>query len=251
MVSPFSNHTPISPSKLAENRQKLARLPNASAPKTVIFCHEDHFLKKMLSHMPHRQCDGCFSKLYFLSDHPGIAIGNFGMGAPVIAPKMEELIVWGVDQFISMGTAGSLQTKAKIGDIIVCEKAVRGESTSQHYLPPSQYIHAPRRMTNKLQSQLKKANIPFLIGSTWTTDRFYEQTNAEIVHYQKEGVLTVESETAALFAVAHFYQVDLSAIFTISDSHSDLLWQPHFEHEATERNLHTLLKVALAASKED
>lgn len=255
MVSPFGKNEEqpsfLSPSKLLEHRQKLARLPTSTVPKTVIFCYQTHFLEKMLDHMPNKQCDGCFSKLYFLSDYPGVAIGNFGIGADVIAPKMEELIAWGVQQFISMGAAGSLQAKAKIGDIIICEKAVRGESTSERYLPPSKYIHAPRRMTNKLQLQLKKANIPFLIGSTWTTDRFYQQTSEEIVHYQKEGVLTVESETAALFAVAHFYQVDLSAVFTISDSHLDLLWQPHMEDEATERKLHILLKVALAASKED
>ncbi|SRR5581483_1727857 len=236
------------PSKSLKQRMELARLPTCKAPKTTIFCYQSKFLKKILELMPHQQCDGCFSKLYFLKNYPGIAIANFGTGAPVVAPKMEELIAWGVQEFISMSAAGSLQKKAKIGDIVVCEKAIRGESTSQNYLPPTKYIHAPRRMTNKLQAQLKKANIPFLIGSTWTTDTFYQRTNDEIVHYQKEGVLTVESETAALFAVAHFYQVDLSAIFTVSDSHSDLVWQPHTEDESTENSLRTILGIALAAS---
>ncbi len=252
MATPFHDHPSIlSPSKSLEQKRRLARLPTTSAPKTVIFCNQNHFLKKTLDLMSYRQCDGCFSKLYYLTEYPEVAIANFGLGASVIALKMEELIAWGVEQFISMGTAGSLQTKAKIGSLVVCEKAIRGESTSQHYLPATKYIHAPRRMTNKLQLQLKKENIPFLIGSTWTIDRFQEQAAEEIALYQKEGVLTVESETAALFAVAHFYQVDLSAFFTISDAYSDLIWQSNLEEENIEKGLRTLLKIALAASKEE
>ena len=248
MLPPFGDQSEH-PSKLLKQRIQLARLPTCSAPKTTIFCYQNKFLKKILETMPHQQCDGCFSKLYFLKDYPGVAIANFGTGAPVVASKMEELIAWGVQEFISMGTAGSLQQKAKAGDIIVCEKAIRGETTSQNYLPPTKYIHAPRRMTNKLQLQLKKANIPFLIGSTWTTDPFYQQTPDEVTHYQKEGVLTIESETAALFAVAHFYQVDLSAIFTIGEF--DLAPQSDAENEITEKGLGTILTVALAASLAD
>lgn len=227
------------------------RLPKSTAPKTVIFCYQNRFFKEILEEMPHQQCDGCFSKLFFLNDYPGVGIGDFGVGAPASALKMEELITWGVQQFISIGTAGSLQTKAGIGDIVVCEKAIRDETTSHHYLPPTKYIHAPRRMTNKLQLQLKKADVPFLIGSTWTTDSFYRQTAEEVSLYQREGVITVEMEAAALFAVAHFYQVDLGAMFTISDAHSDLVWQPRQEDERTAKGLRTLLKIALAASKDD
>ncbi len=55
-------------------------------------------------------------------------------------------------------------------------------------------------------------------------------------------------EAAAMFAVAHVYQVDLGAMFTISDSHADLTWQPHLEDERPRQGLRALLKVALDAS---
>lgn len=238
----------ITPTKVLDHRRQFGRLPSTPPPKTVIFCYQGRFLKQILEEMAHRQCDGCFSKLYYLTDYPSVAIGDFGIGSPVIAAKMEELITWGVEQFISIGTAGSLQTKVGIGDIVICEKAIRDEGTSHHYLPPTKYIHAPRRMTNKLLNLLKKGSIPHHIGSTWTTDSFYRQTAEEVQHYQKEGVLTVEMEAAAMFAVAHFYQVDLGAMFTISDSHADLTWQPHLEDERPRQGLRALLKVALDAS---
>ncbi len=240
----------ITPSKVLEHRRQFGRLPSTPPPKTVLFIFQGRFMKQLLEEMPHQQCDGCFSKLYYLKDYPTIAIGDFGVGSPNIATKMEELISWGVQQFIGIGTAGSLQTKVGIGDIVVCEKAIRDEGTSHHYLPPTKYIHAPRRMTNKLHNLLKKENFPCHIGCSWTTDSFYRQTAEEVQHYQKEGVLTVEMEAAAMFAVAHFYQVDLGAMFTISDSHADLIWQPHFEDERPKQGLRALFKVAIEAAKD-
>jgi uridine phosphorylase len=240
----------ITAGKMLDHRRQHGRFPSMQPPKTVIICFQSRFLNKTLNEMPHKQCDGCFSNLYFLTDHPSVAIGTFGIGAPAAAAKMEELIAWGVQQFISIGTAGSLQAKAGIGALILCEKAVRDEGTSYHYLPPTKYIHAPRRMTNKLQSRMKKENIAHFIGSSWTTDSFYRQTAEEVQYFQKEGVLTVEMEAAALFAVAHFYQVDLGSMFTISDSHADLVWQPHREDDRTAKGLDTLLKIALEAAKE-
>jgi uridine phosphorylase len=239
----------ITPSKVLEHRRQYGRLPASPAPKTVIFCYQGHFLNQALEKMPHKQCDGCFSKLFYLTEHPGVAIGDFGIGAPLVAAKMEEFIAWGVQQFISIGTAGSLQSKVGVGDLIICEKAIRDEGTSHHYLPPAKYIHAPRRMTNKLQNLLKKAILPYHMGSSWTTDSFYRQTAEEVQLFQKEGVLTVEMEAAALFAVAHFHQVDLGAMFVISDTHVNLVWQPHLEDDCLRQGLNSLLKIALEASQ--
>ena len=238
----------ITPDKMLDYRREHGLFPSSPPPKTVIFCYRGRFLKEVLSKMAHRQCDGCFSKLYFLPDFPSVAIGDFGIGAPAVAAKMEEFIAWGVEQFITIGQAGSLQKNLEIGNLVVCEKAIRDEGTSYHYLPPTKYIHAPRRMTNKLINLLKKADLPHFIGSTWTTDSLYRQTGEEVKHFQQEGVLTVEMEAAALFAIAHFYQVDLGVMFTITDVHSGQDWNPQFEDERTNDSLHTLLSIALEAS---
>ena len=238
----------ITPAKVLEHRRQYGRVPTSPPPKTVIFCYQGRFLTQALEKMPHRQCEGCFSKLFYLTDYPDVAIGDFGIGGPLVAFKMEELIAWGVQQFISLGTAGSLQSRVRIGDLVICEKAIRDEGTSHHYLPPAKYIHAPRRMTNKLQSLLKKSSLPHHVGSTWTTDSFYRQTAEEVQLFQKEGVLTVEMEAAALFAVAHFHQIDLGAMFVISDTHADLVWQPHLEDDRPRQGLSSLLPIALEAA---
>ncbi len=240
----------ITPAKVLEHRREHGRLPSTPAPKTIIFCYQGRFLNQALEKMAHEQCSGCFSKLFYLTDYPGVGIGDFGIGGPLVASKMEEFIAWGVQQFISIGTAGSLHSKAIPGDLVVCEKAIRDEGTSYHYLPPSKYIHAPRRMTNKLQNLLKNGNLPYHMGSTWTTDSFYRQTAEEVQHFQKEGVLTVEMEAAALFAVAHYHQIDLGAMFVISGTHTGLNWHPHLEDQRPREGLNSLLKIALEASQD-
>ena len=66
-------------------------------------------------------------------------------------------------------------------------------------------------------------------------------------HYQAEGVLTVEMEAAALFAVAAYRGVEMGALLTISDSLADQTWDPQFRSVTTREGLETLYRVALEA----
>lgn len=156
-------------------------------------------------------------------------IGNFGIGAPVAAVVMEEFIARGVKRFISFGYCGTLQKNLKIGDYILIEKAIRDEGTSHHYLPSEKYAHASQELVNFLEDFLKKEKIKFVKGSTWTTDAIYRETVDEVKAYQEEGVLGVDMEAAALFAVAKYRQVDCAGLFIVSDCLADgKNWKPHF-----------------------
>ena len=44
--------------------------------------------------------------------------------------------------FVSIGTAGSLQPDLAVGQLVVCERAVRDEGTSHHYVPAGEYAEA-------------------------------------------------------------------------------------------------------------
>lgn len=241
----------ITPAKRLDHKRLHGRFPKSAPPKTVILCYSSRFMKKVLENYAHQQCEECFSELYYLTDHPSVAIANFGVGAPIAALRLEDMIAWGVKQVISIGSAGAISSKLAIGDIVLCEKAIRDEGTSFHYIPPAKYIHAPQRMKLLLGSHLKQMDIPHRIGATWTTDSFYRQTAPEVKHFQDEGILTVEMEASALFAVAHVHQIDLGSLFTISDLHTDQDWMPDFENKKTKEGMQTLLKVALAASAEN
>ena len=97
----------------------------------------------------------------------------------------------------------------------------------------------------KITNSLEKLGQKYTVGSSWTIDAPYRETVAEAVQYQKEGVLTVEMEAAALFAVASYRKIDLGAVFTISDSLADFKWSPEFHREETKEGLEILYKTAL------
>ena len=96
------------------------------------------------------QCDGCFKQVYFLVDYPGVAVAEFGVAAPINAMMLDLAIEWGVNKFISVGGACSFQKYLKNGDIVVCDKAIRNEGLSHHYLPPEKYVHSSGKIKDKL-----------------------------------------------------------------------------------------------------
>lgn len=65
-------------------------------------------------------------------------------------------------------------------------------------------------------------------GATWTIDAPFRETTEELRHYRDDGVLTVEMEAAALFAVAQHRQFDSATAFMPSDTLSEAEWFPDF-----------------------
>ncbi|MBN2415708.1 nucleoside phosphorylase [bacterium] len=163
-----------------------------------------------------------------------------GVGAPHAAAALEELIALGGGRFLSIGTAGGLQSRG----VFVCEKALRDEGTSYHYLPAARFSLPDADLTAELAAALAKADIGYQRAPSWTTDAPYRETRPEVDMYRREGIATVEMESAALFAVAAFRNVRIAAAFVVSDL-LDREWEPAFHHADTKASLDTLFQAAL------
>lgn len=223
-------------------------------PDAVIFCYQSSLLAHILEQHESTGVErGTYRHLHWLqeADNRIAVAGGFGVGAPAVVLVLEALIVQGVRRFLSIGTAGSLQRHVNIGDIVVCDRAIRDEGTSHHYLPPDTYAHASPAMTGRLKDALTSTGTPYSVGTSWTIDAPYRETVAEVQHYQAEGVLTVEMEAAALFAVAAYRGVEMGSLLTISDSLADQTWDPQFRSDTTRVGLETLYRVALQALEAD
>jgi uridine phosphorylase len=162
--------------------------------------------------------------------------GNFTTGSMLIkfpffgsvmtALKMEELIELGVKEFVIAGWAGAIQPDLHVGDIIVCDRAVRDEGVSHHYLKPAKYVSADKTLVKELSTYAKKLGIPAKVGTTWTTDAPFRETAEEVKAYSRKGILTVEMEAATVFSLAKYYDIKAAAVFVISDSLARLRWKP-------------------------
>ena len=187
-----------------------------------------------------------FLDLHTFDDSDGTVgvIGGFGIGAPAATSVVESLCAIGVREFVSMGAAGALQPGLDPGDVIVCDRAVRDEGVSHHYVPSALWAEPSAGLTARLHETLAGVGLAPSPGSAWTIDAPFRETLAEAEHYAAQGVAVVEMEAAALFAVAQVRGIEVAAAFAISDSLADGEWVPHF---ADARLATSLLRMVPAA----
>ncbi len=163
-----------------------------------------------------------------------------GIGAPHAATVLEELIGLGGREFINIGTAGGLH---RFG-VFLCQRAIRDEGTSHHYIAAGKYSYPDKTLTEKLGTCIRRKGIAFERGSTWTIDAPYRETVAEIRHYKRQNVKTVEMEASALFAVARVRKVKIASAFVVSDLLGDR-WDPQFYAKHVKENLKKLVDAAV------
>jgi uridine phosphorylase len=241
----------FTPADFAAYLRRAGALDSYQPPAGVVLCYQrslyNHVLHAEGLKSPGRQ--GALHRLLLLPSTGGRVglLGQFGIGAPAAAAALEELAAMGTSAFVSVGTAGSLQSDVNIGDLVLCEAAIRDEGVSHHYLPPAKLATAQASMTAALAAALRRAGVPFRAGSSWTIDTPYRETVAEVRRYQAEGVLCVEMEAAALFAVAEVRGLQVSSAFAISDSLADLVWNPQFHGPPVQAGLITLFEAAVSA----
>ncbi len=142
----------------------------------------------------------------FLYD--GIEFGVIGrvVGASFAVLVAEELFASGCELLISITSAGQIISLDQPPYVVLIEKALRDEGTSYHYLPPSPYSNLRPELRKTIYSAWDNTNVPLYIGTSWTTDAPFRETEEMITTCRKKGILTVEMEAAALYALAEVKQ---------------------------------------------
>ncbi|MGE5132546.1 MAG: nucleoside phosphorylase [Gemmatimonadota bacterium] len=240
----------FTPADFAAYLRRVGALERYQPPAGVVLCYQrslySHVLQAEGLKSPERRALHGLVLLPSTGGRVGLA-GQFGIGAPAAAAALEELAAMGTSAFVSVGTAGSLQRDLDIGDLVLCEAAIRDEGVSHHYLPPAKLATASAAMNAALGTALSESGVPFRAGTSWTIDTPYRETVAEARRYQAEGVLCVEMEAAALFAVAEVRGLRVASAFAISDSLAELAWNPQFHGPEVEAGLITLYGAAVSA----
>jgi len=164
-----------------------------------------------------------------------------GIGSPHAASIMEELIALGGKQFLNIGTAGGLKHRG----VFLCDRTLRDEGTSSHYLKSGKFSYPDRNLTARIGKSIKSKGLEYFIGTTWTTDTPYRETRAEVKEYAKQGISTVDMESAALFAVAKYRKVKIAAAFVVSDLLCGGKWRPMFKDAQIQETLDLLVEAAV------
>jgi uridine phosphorylase len=159
-------------------------------------------------------------------EHQGRRLAFFhpGVGAPLAAGLLEEVIARGCRKFIACGGCGVLDKEISVGRLVVLTGAIRDEGVSYHYLPPARRVDADPAALKVLTAALQQREVPFLQGLAWTTDAFYRETLQRIARRRQEGCLVVEMEAAALMAVAQFRGAAFAQVVYGGDDLSGAHW---------------------------
>jgi uridine phosphorylase len=197
-------------------------------PEAVVMMYSARLRREVLERFESQRFDAFFGEFHVVdvaSKQVGLLSG-FGIGGPAAASVLEEAIAAGARRVVSIGGAGGLCVGQVPGDVVVCDRAVRDEGVSHHYLESDRYVRPDEELTAGLIDTLKKRGRRVQVGGTWTTDAVYRETRQEVLSYRGEGVLTVEMEAASLAAVAQYRGIAFATGFVVMDSLAEEAWEP-------------------------
>ena len=147
-----------------------------------------------------------------------IGVVGCAVGAPFAVLVAEELFASGCELLISLTSAGRIAPWIPESCIVVIDRALRGEGTSQAYLPPAPAVCATPRLVDMTLDALDKVGTPVLRGTSWTTDAPFRETSSAIARAEREGALAVEMEAAALYAFAQTNQANVICLAHVTNS---------------------------------
>lgn len=225
------------PEAIIEPKKVITPLTTMPRCGVITFFQDviDHFVEHGLAHEFYALRSEMGRHPLYLHEYQGTKIVLFhpGIGAPLAAGMMEEVIALGCRNFIACGGAGVLNRKLAMGHLVVPNAAVRDEGTSYHYLSPSREAYPDRDAVAAIEQVLSQRKIDYIVGKTWTTDAIYRETRTRMATRRAEGCVTVEMEAAALFAVARFRSVRIGQILYCGDNldgeeWDSRAWQDHW-----------------------
>lgn len=148
-----------------------------------------------------------------------ITIINFGMGSAMAATVMDLLSAIKPRAALFLGKCGGLKKKTEIGDLILPIAAIRGDGTSNDYLPPEVPALPSFRLQRSVSSMIKKHEKDYFTGTVYTTNRRVWEHDAEFKDYLREiRAMAVDMETATIFSVGFVNEIPHGALLLVSDN---------------------------------
>jgi len=148
-----------------------------------------------------------------------ITIINFGMGSAMAATVMDLLSAIKPKAALFLGKCGGLKRKTQLGDLILPIAAIRGEGTSDDYLPPEIPALPSFRLQRAVSSMIKKHELDYWTGTVYTTNRRVWEHDEDFKDYLRQiRAMGIDMETATIFTVGFVNEIPHGALLLVSDN---------------------------------
>ncbi|WP_106827984.1 AMP nucleosidase [Parabacteroides pacaensis] len=153
----------------------------------------------------------------------GITLINFGMGSANAATIMDLLSAIKPKGVLFLGKCGGLKTANKIGDYLLPIAAIRGEGTSDDYLPPEVPSLPAFSMLRAISSAIRDHGRDYWTGTVYTTNRRVWEYDTDFKEYLVSTHATgIDMETATLFTAGFVNEIPTGALLMVSDKPLDI-----------------------------
>lgn len=148
-----------------------------------------------------------------------ITIINFGMGSAMAATVMDLIAAIEPKAALFLGKCGGLKKKTQLGDLILPIAAIRGEGTSNEYLPQEIPALPSFSLQRAVSSMIKKHELDYWTGTIYTTNRRVWEHDRDFKKYLREiRVMGIDMETATIFTVGFKNEIPRGALLLVSDN---------------------------------
>ncbi len=147
-----------------------------------------------------------------------ITIVNFGMGSAMAATIMDLLSAIEPKAALLLGKCGGLK-KTKIGDLILPIAAIRGEGTSNEYMPPEIPALPSFRLQSAISHSIKFFESDYRTGTIYSTNRRVWEHDAKFKQYLVDTkAIGIDMETATVFTTGFANKIPRGALMLVSDN---------------------------------
>ncbi len=148
----------------------------------------------------------------------GIVMINFGMGSANAATIMDLLAAVQPKAVLFLGKCGGLKKKNELGDLILPIAAIRGDGTSDDYMPPEVPALPSFNLQRAVSTTIRNRDKDYWTGTVFSTNRrVWEHDNKFKKYLRVVRSMAIDMETATLFTVGFANGIPTGALLLVSD----------------------------------
>jgi len=147
-----------------------------------------------------------------------ITMINFGIGSANAATIMD--LLSGIDPkaVLFLGKCGGLKRKNQVGDLILPIAAIRGDGTSNDYLPERVPALPAFSLQKAISTTIRDFKRDYWTGTVFTTNRRVWEHDTKFKKYLRSTrSMAIDMETATIFTVGFVNEIPTGALLLVTD----------------------------------
>ncbi|MCA8883733.1 MAG: purine-nucleoside phosphorylase [Rhodobacteraceae bacterium] len=176
-----------------------------------------------------------------------VSVHGSGMGMPSLSIYANELIKdYGAKTLIRIGSAGAMQDRVNLRDVVLAMTATTLSTPSRGILRDLNFAPcADWGLLKAAEAAAVARGVATHVGGIYSSDVFYDERPDLNEQMTRHGVLAVEMEAAELYILAARYGIRALAVLTISDH---LLRHEALPAEDRQSSFADMVQIALEAA---